>query len=45
MNPSKRLVAPLLIASTTLMGLPIMAHAGLVTLVLILSGCATPQVS
>jgi hypothetical protein len=31
MNPFKRLVASMLIASTTLMGLPMAAHAGLVT--------------
>jgi len=31
MNPFKRLVASLLIASTSLMGLPMMAHAGLVS--------------
>ncbi len=31
MNPFKRLLASLLIASTTLMGLPMAAHAGLVT--------------
>ena len=31
MNPFKRLVASILIASTSLMGLPMMAHAGLVT--------------
>lgn len=31
MNPFKRLVASMLIASTTLMGLPMVAHASLVT--------------